>query len=201
MLACSLFFLLPLSLPQQSSDHFKLKSAVNSTLSHVSKTSLCWLQCSWRHMTVAEISSLRLASFQQITFFNFFFSPAGEQMPWTAAHREENFCQHSQPHPAFSHPFLLFFNMTLCRTQLYAMMIEFSWNKRKDRGEIFLSTFVPLLISIDWNLVKKEAISLVAQEYICNAKYHCNLEIILQAMSTLYRFIYTYIHVKNRLKI
>lgn len=85
MLACSLFFLLPLSLPQQSSDHFKLKSAVNSTLSHVSKTSLCWLQCSWRHMTVAEISSLRLASFQQITFFNFFFpqqvSKCPEQLP------------------------------------------------------------------------------------------------------------------------
>lgn len=54
-------------------------------------------------LTVAQISSLRLVSFQRITYFHNIYV-AGEQMPWTAAQGEETkLCKQSQPHPLSSH--------------------------------------------------------------------------------------------------
>lgn len=74
----------------------------------------------------------------------------------------------------------LLFNVTLCGSQLFDVTIGFSWNTRKIWGQhFFLSTFVPLLNSIHWNFLKKEAISVFSQDYLCNAKYYWSLEIIL----------------------
>lgn len=95
----------------------------------------------------------------------------------------------------------LLFNVTLCGSQLSDMTIKFSWNTRKVWGQhFFLSTSVPLLNSIYWNLLKKEAIRVFSQDYICNAKYYWSLGIVLRLIKacTIFMHMYTYIY---RLKI